>query len=246
MSKYHRKDKKPKQDEFVSFWQRVYDKVSPYLNALGVVSVTALVILFAVWGLSSHFERRAQSAAEQFGRAVRIYDADLITDATPEAKDEVNPTPRFKTAKERADATLAELDKLDKDWGSTDVARGATLFRAGVLYDQQRFDDASAAYDKFVKSAPRDAATLALAREGLGLCDEARGKLDEALARYKELETVGAKDFYRDRALYAQARVYTKKGDKKKAAELYKEILAKTPTTPLKDEVQTQLALVGG
>jgi predicted negative regulator of RcsB-dependent stress response len=191
-------------------------------------------------------DHRAQAAAEQFGKAVKIYDADLITDVAPETKDEANPTPRFKTAKERADAALAELDKLDKDWGSTDVAKESALFRAGVLYDQQRWDDASAAYEKYLKRAPKDAATTAIAREGQGLCDEARNKLDDALAKYKELESVGAKDFYRDRALYASARVYIKKGDKKKAAELYKEILTKTPTTPLKDEVQTQLALVGG
>jgi tetratricopeptide (TPR) repeat protein len=246
MSKYHRKDKKPKEDEFVSFWHQLFDKIAPYVSAIGVASLTALVIIFAAWGITSHLEHRAQSAAEQFGKAVKIYDADLITDTTPENKDEINPTARYKTAKERADATLAELDKLNKDWGSTDVAKESVLFRAGVLYDQQRWDEASAAYDKYLKGAPKDAATTAIAREGLGLCDEARGKLDDALAKYKELESVGAKDFYRDRALYAQARVWTRKGDKKKAAELYKEILAKTPTTPLKDEVQTQLALVGG
>jgi predicted negative regulator of RcsB-dependent stress response len=246
MSKYNRKSKKPKEDEFVSFWHRLFDKISPYVSAIGVASLTALVILFAVWGITSHVERRAQNAAEQFGKAVKTYDADLITDATPESKDEINPTPRFKTLRERADATVAELDKLDKDWGSTDVAKEGALFRAGVYFDQQRWDDASAAYDKYLKKSPKDAATTALAKEGLGLCDEARNKLDDALAKYKDLESVGAKDFYRDRALYAQARVWTKKGDKKKAAELYKEILAKTPATPLKDEVQTQLALVGG
>jgi predicted negative regulator of RcsB-dependent stress response len=246
MSKYNRKSKKPKADEFVSFWHRLFEMISPYVSALGVVSLTALVILFAVWGITSHVEHRAQNAAEQFGKAVKIYDADLLTDATPESKDELNPTPRFKTAKERADAALAELDKLDKEWGSTDVAKEGALFRAGVLFDQQRYDDAAGAYDKYLKNAPKDASTTALAREGLGLCDEARNKLDDALAKYKELESLGAKDFYRDRALYAEARVWTKKGDKKKAAELYKEILAKTPTTPLKDEVQTQLALVGG
>jgi len=246
MSKYNRKSKKPKADEFVSFWHRAYEIISPYVSAIGLVSLSALVILLAVWGITAHYEHRAQAAAEQFGKAVKIYDADLITDATPETKDEVNPTPRFKTAKERADATLAELDKLDKEFSSSDVAKGAALFRAGVLYDQQRWDDASAAYDKYLKSAPKDPATTAIAREGLGLCDEARGKLDDALAKYKDLESVGAKEFYRDRALYAEARVWAKKGDKKKAAELYKEILAKTPTTPLKDEVQTQLALVGG
>src|SRR4051812_12860734 len=117
MSKYNRKSKKPKEDEFVSFWHRLFDMIAPYVSALCLASLSALVILFAVWGITAHMDHRAQAAAEQFGKAVKIYDADLITDVAPETKDEANPTSRFKTAKERADAALAELDKLDKDWG---------------------------------------------------------------------------------------------------------------------------------
>jgi tetratricopeptide (TPR) repeat protein len=246
MSKYNRKQRTPKEDEFVSFWAHAYKRLEPYFSALGITLATALVIIFAVWGITAHYEHKAQNAAEMFGRAVKIYDADLLAEgAPPPPENEENPVPRFKTAKERAEAALAELDKLDSSFGGSDVAREARLFRAGVLYDQQRFDDAAQAYQSYLSKGPKDEATGALAHEGLGLCDEARGKLDDALAKYKELEPKNPKnDFYRDRALYDQARVYAKKGDKKKAAELYKEILTKVPNTTLKDEVNAQLGQV--
>jgi predicted negative regulator of RcsB-dependent stress response len=151
--------------------------------------------------------------------------------------------PRFKSDKERADAAIAALDELDKKWSGSDVAKDSLVFRASVLYDQGRFDDAAATYGKFLDAVKKDVPLALLAKEGIGLCAEARGKLDEALTAYQGLEPK-AGDYYRDRALYDQARVYVKKGDKKKAAALYQQVLQKTPQTPLRDEIQTQLALL--
>jgi tetratricopeptide (TPR) repeat protein len=244
MSKYNRKKDKKQEDEFVSFWHHLFNKLEPYARAIGITAASAVVVWFAVWGLSGWFEHRTEAAAEQFGRAVKIYDADLVTDDNPVQKtDEENPIPRFKTDKERADAALAAIDELDKKWGGSDVAKDALVFRAGVYYDQGRFDDAAATYRKFLDQVKKDVPLALLAKEGIGLSAEARGKLDEALTAYQALEPK-AGDYYRDRALYDQARVYVKKGDKKKAASLYQQVLQKTPQTPLRDEIQTQLALL--
>jgi tetratricopeptide (TPR) repeat protein len=245
MSKYNRKQHTKPEDEFVSFWQHVFNKVEPYARAIGITAASAVLVWFAVWGLSSWLEHRTEAAAEAFGRAVRIYDAELLTDNAPPTppSDEEAPIPRFKTDKERAEAALAELDGVDKKYGSLAVATDGLVFRAGVLYDLGRFDEAQAAYSKFLEHAKKDAPLAPLAREGIGLCAEARGKLDEALTAYQALEPKTG-DFYRDRALFAQARIYAKKGDKKKAAELYQQVLAKMPTSPLRDEIQGHLALL--
>jgi tetratricopeptide (TPR) repeat protein len=85
----------------------------------------------------------------------------------------------------------------------------------------------------------------ALAKEGVGLSLEAQGKLDEALTAYTQLEPSSG-DFYKDRAMYAQARIYQKKGDKEKAKSIYQQILTKQPQTLLKDEIQTRLASLEG
>jgi tetratricopeptide (TPR) repeat protein len=241
MSKYNRKQRTKPDDEFVGFWQKFFNAIEPYARAIGVSALSALVIVFAVWGISTWRDHKKEDAAEAFSRAVKIYDADLITDDNPVKSDEENPTPRFKTDKERVDATIAELDALDKKFGG-EVSRDALLFRAGIYYDQGRFDEAASAYTRFLDGQHQPSVT-AVAREGLGLCHEARGKLDDALTAYQALEPKSG-DYFRDRALYDQARVYLKKGDKKKASDLYKEVLAKVPTTPLRDEIQTQLALL--
>jgi tetratricopeptide (TPR) repeat protein len=245
MSKYTRKQRKEPEDQFISFWQRLFNKVEPYARAIAISLGTALVLVIAVWGISQYLEHRAEQATEAFGRAVDIYEAELYTgDTPPKPEPEDNPIPRFKTAKERADATLAELEGFDKRYGSSSMAHDAVLFRAGVLYDQSRFDDAIAAYQKYLgdKSPP---AYTAIAREGLGLSYEATGKLDQALQEYQKLEPKQG-EFYRDRALWDQARIYKKKGDKQKAVSLYKDILSKTPTSPLRQDVDSQLAMLEG
>jgi predicted negative regulator of RcsB-dependent stress response len=245
MSKYTRKKRQETQDEFVGFWDKLFKKAEPYARAIGITTLTAGVLIAVVWGVMSWMEKKSQSATEAFGHAVRIYEAELSTDVTtPPATDDENPVPRYKTEKERADATLAELDAFDKKFGRSSTADEATLFRAGVYFDQGRLDDAATSYEKFIKSA-HPSPLMSTAKEGLGLVREQQGKLDDALTLYQQLEPKTG-DFYRDRALWDQARVWQKKGDKKKAADRLKELVAKTPTSPLKDEAQTQIAQLEG
>jgi hypothetical protein len=243
MSKYTRKQNQNKQqDEFVGFWDKLFTKAAPYANAIGIMTLTAIVIVGAVWGVTYYLEHKSQAATEAFGRAVKIYEADLVTDENPVKSEEENPTPRFKTDKERAAATLAELDTFDKKFGRSATAREARLFRAGVLFDQGRFDDAGKLYGELVDDKGAAPMTL-LAKEGLGLVDEQLGKLDDALKVYRELEPQGKSgDFFRDRALWDEARVLQKKGDKKQAAAKLKELTEKMPTSPLKDEAQNLMA----
>lgn len=245
MSKYNRKQRSTEQDEFVSFWAKTYEKLAPYARAIAITVGVAVALWFAAWGFTAWREGKAEAAAELFGRAVRIYDAELLGDAPPPKVDEENPIPRFKTTKERADATLAELDKLDKGYGGTRVAQNALVFRAGVKYDLGEYDEAARLYQQYLDGA-KDGALALVAREGLALTDEARGKLDDALAKYQTLEPSGKGDFFRDRALYGQARVHAKKGDVKKAAALYRDILAKVPGSALRDEVENRLLEIEG
>src|SRR5256885_6049568 len=148
MSKYHRKQKKPAQDEFVDFWSKLFKGVEPYMRAILITIGSAVAVWFLVYGIAGWMEHKSQAAAEQFGKAVKIYDADLTTDETA-AKGE-DETPRFKTEKERADAAFAALDELDKKWSGSDVARDSLVFRAGILFDLARYDEAAAGYRKFL------------------------------------------------------------------------------------------------
>lgn len=243
MAKRYTRKALKKPDEFVSFWHRAYEAAAPYGRGIGFAMLGGIAVVAGAWTLQHFSEGKRQDATERFAEAARIAEADLLGESEKPDTTE-DPTPRFKTEKERAEAAVAKIDELLKARGGTDAAHKARIFRAGLLFDLARWDDAEAGYRDYLKEAPEGDALTPAAREGVGLCQEERGKLDDALATFKELEPK-AGDLNRDRALYDQGRVLAKKGDSKGAAEAYRQVLAKSPLSPLKGDVEARLAALG-
>lgn len=251
-NKYTRKGKErgnapaeqfPVDDEFVSISARVWNAAQPYLRQIGYVLAGAVVAVGIGWGVSKYMNGSRQDATEMFGLAVRVYEADLLgPDEKAKPDDEV---PRFKTAKERADATVQKLDALDKAHGSTKVAAKARSLRAAVLFDQGKYAEAADLWRKVAEESEAGDPMKIVAREAVGLCLESQGKLDDALNIFKEIEAAGG-GFLKDRAQLNQARVLAAKGSKADAEKLYKGLLERVPQGGLHDEIQTRLTALGG
>jgi predicted negative regulator of RcsB-dependent stress response len=247
-NKYTRKGRQQTpvgEDEFVSFWERAYEVVKPHTSTIGAGLLAMVVVIAGFWIVTALRDGAREDATEMFGHAVKMYDADLLAaDAKPDAEAE-GEVKRFKTAEERANAVLAELDALQKKHSLSRVAKEAQLVRAGVLFDLGKYGDAEAAYRKFLDDTSKDDPMRMLAREGIGLSLESRNELDKALAAYKEMEPREG-DVMRDRVLFDEARVLAKKGDRAGAEKAYKDILAKSPASTLRDEIQNRLTELSG
>jgi predicted negative regulator of RcsB-dependent stress response len=234
-------------DQFVGFWQRLYERIAPYVTGGLVMLIGIVVLVIGGWVASNWLEARKERATDQLGHVLKIAEAELLpaTPAPDKDKDKDQDSddtdvPRFKTAKERNEAVLKAVGELDQKYGSTPAATRALLLRAGALYDDGKYAEAEAVYRQFLDKKPIEPVLIALAHEDIGLCAEARGDLDQALREFGA-QQVGS--FYRERSLWNQARVYAKKGDKKKAIELYKDLLSKaSPQSALRDEAQNRLA----
>ena len=226
-------------DGFVGFWQRKWESITVYFSRGLVLLVGLVVLIVAGWGISQYLDGRKERSTEALGRALRIADAPLITEQEKdvEQSDEV---PRFKTNKERQDSALKVLADLDKDYASTPAALRATLMKASLAYDQGRYPEAESLYRRFVDAKPREQALVLLAQEGIGLCAEARSDFAAAQAAYT---AQAAGDLFKERSQWNLARVYAKQGNKAKAVEIYKEMLAKgDPKSSLRDDIQNRLS----
>lgn len=247
MSKYTRKkDKIEDKDEFVSFWEKAFIAAAPYARAIGVSGVVAVIIVAAAWGGVAWSQGRTESSTEAIGKALKAYGAEVTTgdiESKPDPKEKPDPSapPKYKTDKERLEATLAEAKAVQKDHSGAPRDEAA-LLEAAVLFDLGKVDEAIVIYQQVADK--QSGALQQLAHESWGLALEQQGKLDEALKQY-ELALPKQGDFFRDRALYAQARIAIAKSDKKKAMELFTEIVNKQPNTSLKEEIQNQVALLG-
>jgi tetratricopeptide (TPR) repeat protein len=232
-------------DQFVGFWQVASARMAQFAakNAkVLVVSVSALATLSVGMVVMSYIaEGRAAGASAALEQVHRIEGAELAPAGSPMKTDSI---PRFPTDKERTEGALAALDAHFKS-SRTPLSDEASLVRGSLLLDLGRADEAQALYEKLL-GGRLDARLKFLAREGLGYALERKGKLPEAQATFAKLGTDASSlgDFYKDRARYHEARMAELQGNPAEAAKIYHEVLDKSPTTSLREEISNRLALL--
>jgi tetratricopeptide (TPR) repeat protein len=189
------------------------------------------------------------------GRVDMVANAELLPEGAPKegaAAGDEDTVPRFKTDNERAGAALKEVEDFLASHRRGPLRPEAMLKRAGLLLDLGRADDAIAAYQD-VLASDLSANLRFVAQEGLGYAYEAKGDLDKALGAFTALgappaskggEAADGLGFYQDRSLFHQGRLAERKGNSAEAARLYKEVLDKQPTTPLREEIANRLAML--
>jgi hypothetical protein len=242
-------------DEFVSFWTRAADQAvkfgSERKRAI-VVGVTMLVTVVAGSLIfSSVKESRGRSSTAALIKAERIAAGALRPEGAPATNPDGTPLaddgiPHFKTEKERAEAALKELDAFIA--GSPgDLEPEARLQRGPLLLELGRADDAISTYQS-VLSGKLESRLRFLAIEGLGYAQEAKGDLAAASATFAKLGTEAGSDkeggFYKDRAVYHQARLAEQRGNAGDAKKLYREVLDKNPNTSLRADITNRLAVL--
>jgi tetratricopeptide (TPR) repeat protein len=210
-------------------------------------AVGAVVLGLALWGASSLFEERAAKASYAFARIERIATADLL-DASSETPKTDDRLPHFKTEQERLEAALKEADGFVSGYGRSRLKDEALLLKAKYLLTLGKASDAASVYQALVTGS-LDRRLRFLAQEGLGYALEQNGQLDQAIAAFGALADDAQKSggFYRDHSLFNKARLLQKKsGGSQEAGKLLREILDKSPTTALREEINDRLAALEG
>jgi predicted negative regulator of RcsB-dependent stress response len=150
----------------------------------------------------------------------------------PETEDEKNslnpeiakldPRPVYQSEQARTAAVEEGYRNTIKTHGETGAGWVARLGLAGVLFDQQKWDDALAQYRAVRGSevAKIDPDVLGRSIEGTGLCLEAKGDRAAALTAFRELTNQEAAPWLSTLGLYHQARLLLLDGNKEKAKEL--------------------------
>ncbi len=164
------------QDEFVSGMSRLGERLKPHAVGLAIAAGVAAVALVGYLTWDWYETRQRAAATTIYAEAMAILDAP-IEPVTPEGVEPpaelALPEPKgFATAKARAEAALAVLDRLQAEYGDTNVADEALLLRAAALVELDRYDDALAAYEAFL--AGGTAALRPVALEAIGYAYEAK------------------------------------------------------------------------
>lgn len=193
------------------------------------------ILLLIVGGLAyqvySFRHRRAVArASEELSHAFSAELARVGTEGAPPADEYTglgDPRRAFASDEQRLKAAEKEYREAEAA-SSGPLSALATLGLAGVLFDQGKYAEARAAYDKVKASelANKDRDARARAIEGVGLAYEAQGQLEPAVRAFRELENtdipgIGAL------GLYHQARLLVKQGKREEAKAPLKKALDK-------------------
>jgi predicted negative regulator of RcsB-dependent stress response len=192
------------------------------------------VVILAVaggFGLQAYrYTSRNKAAKSTDALAVGLSaEGGSVRPATEDEKNAINPEiasldprPVYQSEQARIAAAEEGYRKTMKTHGETGAGWVARLGLAGVLFDQQKWDDALAQYRAVRSSevAKVDPDVLGRAIEGTGLCLEAKGDRAGALTAFRELTNQEAAPWLSTLGLYHQARILFADGNKDKAKEL--------------------------
>ena len=239
--------KKP--DEFVSFWTQLGSHISAHRGKVIAAGALVVVVGGGTWGSTVWKQHLAVRETEAFSRIEKTALAPLLPDKADEAqetKPDEDEGPRFKTDRERLQATVTEADAFVAAHGSSGLGRRALLIKANALLRLGKGADAATAFQQLSQNE-LDKGMRLVEQDGLALALEAQGQIDKAIEVYgtmaSEAQQVG--NFYADRALFAKARLLQKQGKAKDAEKILREILDKMPKTSLRREIDDRLAALG-
>jgi hypothetical protein len=226
----------------------IIDRLQPYVKHIAIGALALFAVIGGVVGWRYLKRRSAAKDTAHVAQAIAISNTDVRpADAPPDFLGKVEGAPKFTTATEKAVAGADAMAAAGK------VANTAGVYRAGLLMDAGKLDDAEALYRAHTSDAGTDGV---MAREGLGFVLEARAaaakdpaeadKLyHQALDAFKEEqpdETGPRRDF----ALYHQARMLVLLGKPADAKQALDAALKAVPESEIKQEIQQRLALLGG
>ncbi len=158
--------------------ESIVDRLLPHIKKILVTFIVAAVLITVILMIRW---RKHVNQEDETTRIAKVLDVGRteVGEPPPALPDTPAPTgPRFKDAKERADKALAAMQAA----GTTVT----TTYRAGLLLDAGKVDDAIAEYRKATGSKGLEGV---LAREGLGIALEAKASAEkDATARQKLLE----------------------------------------------------------
>ncbi|MCG8419531.1 MAG: hypothetical protein MJE77_16495 [Proteobacteria bacterium] len=246
------------EDEFVSSMGRMGKVLEPYIKQVVLATAAIVACAILVVGYGWWDDRKEARATTLYQRAlvlsrIPVFPPDQSGDENQSGESEQpvdrdgDGTPEeFRSTAQRAEATLAELDKLRSQYGSTATAAQASLLYAGMLYDLGRYSDAEAMFQTYAKNVS-SVQMRRIAREHLGYAQEAMAMaekdenakkegLKRALETFRQIQT-DDEGPGRDRALYHEARILGALGDREKAIAALEKALEVAPSSDIRYEI---------
>ena len=217
-----RPDYLKQEDQFVSFWGKVYKYYLQYQNHFYTVLIAIIIIGAGIWGWRTYQDHQEKSAWAEY--------EDILAQEQNKTEAEM----------ERSIKPLTEL--IEKQPGSM-AANQARLKLAAEAAFQKNYEEAVKYYLAFLDALEREDPIRPAVADALAHCFEALGKYEEAAQWYttvsqdKQLASLG---------LWGLGRVQDLAGKKEEALAAYNKLLKEHPESIYAPLVNDRVVALGG
>jgi tetratricopeptide (TPR) repeat protein len=207
-----------------------------YLAFAGLAAAAAVIVAVIV---SAVQERRAESAGAAASDLLQAMGGEISSVPLPGF-----PGPFYASEEARQKAVVAAADKVLAAHPGTGAANLASLAKGDAHLRLREWDQARAAYERFLAEAPKADSLRFGALEGIALAEEGKGNLDGAAQAYERMAREAPA--FGDRADLERALVLGRAGKVQQAKELLAAFPERHKDSQLTPEASQQLARLGG
>jgi len=198
---------------------------------LGYVGIVAMLALAAVIATMAYRQWSAGKASSALAEALAIAEAPVLPPAPSEAgKPPVQRPGTYATDRARLEAALPKLMAVADAYPGSDAGIMARYRAASALVGVGRTQEGIQRYKEVVERGK--GAYAAMARLGIGEAYLMAGQFDQAIASFKEVESLKSDDVPVDGVLMQLGRAYQLAGKTEDAKKAFKRVTDEFPQSP--------------
>lgn len=221
---------KLKENEFARTVAQARDMLEERGRDFGLLALGIILALAAVGGYTWWRQSRNEQANTLLAGALAVHEAPVVAPAEPKPG---SPMPveqpgTYRTERAKLEAALPKFVETADRYPSTDAGIAARYHAAGLLAQLGRHAEAEQRYQEVIDKGGR---TIYARTARLGLADArlAQGKLDAAIAVYRDLSTESNPQLPVDGVLMQLGRAYLRAGKKDDAARAFNRVVEEFP-----------------
>jgi tetratricopeptide (TPR) repeat protein len=200
-------------------------------KTVGYVGIAAALALVAVLGTMAFRQMNAGKASSALAEALAIAEAPVLPPAPAEAgKPPVQRPGTFPTDRARLEAALPKLLAVAESYPGSDAGIMARYRAAASLVAIGRTQEGVQRYKEVVEKGR--GAYPVMARLGIAEAQLMAGQFDQAIASFKEVESLKSDDAPLDGVLMQMARAYRLAGKGEDAKKIFKRVADEFPQSP--------------
>jgi predicted negative regulator of RcsB-dependent stress response len=234
----HISRKELKQDKVRETFEHGAEAVLSHTK-LATIALLILIIGGAGYlGYRFYDNQQTEKAQTALDEGMKIFNSPIATSGQPALPGETT----YPDAGKRAEAAQPKLEAVANQYPRTNPGKLARYYSALCLMDMDKLNQASEQLQKL--DAGSDKELSALAKYQSALIAERTGKKDEAIKTLQALSTAGSVLVPKPMVLLELAGIYSQT-DPKQATTLYEQLKKDYPNTPVADDADRGLELLG-